>query len=116
MNFKIKLIALIAFLIMIDAVGSLILPSNTHGYWYDIERIVRLFGGLSLLWLACGCALEIEQERKKCPWRIRREYIGHCPFRDFDTSPCFFRELQTHTSVGDATQTIAICKKKVKVT
>lgn len=42
-------VALIGLLILVDAIGSILLPGNTHGFWYDIERVFRAIAGVILI-------------------------------------------------------------------
>lgn len=36
-------------LILIDSVGSILLPGNNHGFWYDLERLARAILGVGLM-------------------------------------------------------------------
>lgn len=52
-------VALIGLLILVDAIGSLLLPGNTHRFWYDLERVFRAIAGgiliaYDLLYLSRG--------------------------------------------------------------
>jgi hypothetical protein len=36
-------------MLFLDGLGSLILPENYHGFWFDLERIFRIIGSLLLI-------------------------------------------------------------------
>jgi hypothetical protein len=36
-----KLVFIAGLLVLIDAVGSILLPGNTHRFWYNAERVAR---------------------------------------------------------------------------
>jgi len=38
--------------IVADGVGSILLPENTHGFWLDFERGLRIIAGLALVVIA----------------------------------------------------------------
>jgi len=43
------IILAIGFGIVVDGVGSILLPENNHGFWLDFERGLRVVAGLALV-------------------------------------------------------------------
>ncbi|MCJ7505548.1 hypothetical protein MUP05_03630 [Candidatus Bathyarchaeota archaeon] len=44
----------LTMLIAIDSIGSILLPGNAHGFWYDLERIARLIAAAIILAIQLG--------------------------------------------------------------
>jgi hypothetical protein len=47
-----KLVFIAGLLILIDAVGSILLPGNTHLFWYNTERVARGILAIGLMYYA----------------------------------------------------------------
>jgi uncharacterized protein YjeT (DUF2065 family) len=43
------LLIAIGITIIIDGIGSIRLPSNTHDFWSDLERGIRTIGGILIV-------------------------------------------------------------------
>jgi hypothetical protein len=43
------LVTIAGVLIILDAIGSILIPGNHHSFWYDLERIFRGLLGLFLI-------------------------------------------------------------------
>ncbi|MGD8506330.1 MAG: hypothetical protein PVF15_06660 [Candidatus Bathyarchaeota archaeon] len=38
-------------MLLLDGLGSLILPANYHDFWFDLERVFRMIGSFLLILL-----------------------------------------------------------------
>jgi hypothetical protein len=47
-----KLVFIGGLLVLIDAVGSILLPGNTHRFWYNAERVARGILAIGLMYYA----------------------------------------------------------------
>ena len=47
-----KLVFIAGLLVLIDAVGSILLPGNTHRFWYNAERVARGILAIGLMYYA----------------------------------------------------------------
>jgi hypothetical protein len=53
------LVILIGILVMVDGIGSILLPGNNHDFIYDFEREIRVVAGLLIVIL--GIYLEVKE-------------------------------------------------------
>jgi hypothetical protein len=44
-----KFLVVAGLLIVLDAIGSILLPSNRHGFWFDLERVLRGWLGVGVM-------------------------------------------------------------------
>jgi hypothetical protein len=47
-----RLVFIAGLLVLIDAVGSILLPGNTHRFWYNAERVARGMLAIGLMYYA----------------------------------------------------------------